>query len=245
LSEEHSVFGLETPCSTRVAAVADAGGRPNRRPQGHHEPGGTRPDVPGARAGQGFRSIPGAAPPTRCGPWPPFRARRARPRIQRAVGCDRRGGVRQDPARAGRAHRLACKQQPTGCSVILVTGRERTNVPSCAAGNTGRRPGPGTAGRSRYCTSPLHVDTENQRQRRCWPDTALMKGCAWPSTWRPFAVRRFASNTCPGSRPRGGAVRQPRGVPAAAGRRPGGHRAAEMAGELARSGAEMGLKVAW
>ena len=197
---EYSVFGLENPLFDRVAAVSDelvaAVGAPK----------GTMNLVDHAQMrrvlelARGFRSIPGgSAANTVRAVAALSRARAVPPPVYSgAVGCDPEGEEYGRILEAqGVVARLACKQEPTGCSVILVTpDRERTMFTFLGACReyTPADLDQGLLARSRYLYLTGYMwDTENQRQAALLAgSTALAEGVGVAFDLAdPFAVRRY------------------------------------------------------
>jgi sugar/nucleoside kinase (ribokinase family) len=200
LSEEYSVFGLENPLFDRVAAVADAVVAEVGAPKG------TMNLVDHAQMrrvlalAKGFRSIPGgSAANTVRAVACLSRARAVPPPVYSgAVGCDPEGEEYGSILRAqGVVTRLACKREPTGCSVILVTpDRERTMFTFLGACReyTPEDLDQGLLIRSRYLYLTGYMwDTENQRQAALLAgSTALAEGVRVAFDLAdPFAVRRY------------------------------------------------------
>ena len=200
MSEEYSVFGLENPLFDRVAAVADAVVAQTGAPKGTMNLVEHAQMCRVLELAKDFRSIPGGsaantaravAALSRARPVPA-------PVYSGAVGCDPEGEEYDRILRAqGVVTRLACKQQPTGCSVILVTpDRERTMFTFLGAC---REFGPGDLdrellARSRYLYLTGYMwDTENQRQAALLAGTtALGEGVRVAFDLAdPFAVRRY------------------------------------------------------
>jgi sugar/nucleoside kinase (ribokinase family) len=200
MSEEYSVFGLENPLFDRVAAVSEAVVAETGAPKG------TMNLVEHAQMrrvlelAKDFRSIPGgSAANTVRAVAALSRARPVAPPVYSgAVGRDPEGEEYERILRAqGVVTRLARKQQPTGCSVILVTpDRERTMFTFLGAC---REFGPGDLdrdllARSRYLYLTGYMwDTENQRQAALLAGTtALAEGVRVAFDLAdPFAVRRY------------------------------------------------------
>jgi sugar/nucleoside kinase (ribokinase family) len=200
LSEEHSVFGLENPLFDRVAAVPESVVAKIGAPKGtmnlvEHaqmrrvlELAGSYRSIPGGSAANTVRAV---AALSRARSVPP-------PVYSGAVGCDPDGEEYGRILRAqGVVTRLACKRQPTGCSVILVTpDRERTMFTFLGAC---REYGPEDLdrellARSRYLYLTGYMwDTENQRQAALLAgSTALAEGVRVAFDLAdPFAVRRY------------------------------------------------------
>ena len=200
LSAEYSVFGLENPLFDHVAAVADSVIAAVGAPKGTMN----LVDYPQMRrvlglAGQ-YRSLPGGSAAntvraiaclSRAGAVPP-------PAYSGAVGCDPEGEEYERLlASAGVVTRLACKQQPTGCSVILVTpDRERTMFTFLGACReyTPEDLDRELLGSSRYLYLTGYMwDTENQKQAALAAGvTALRAGVRVAFDLAdPYAVRRY------------------------------------------------------
>jgi sugar/nucleoside kinase (ribokinase family) len=206
LSTDYSVFGLENPLFDHIAAVSEADLASLGAPKGTmnlvdygqmrrvlelagRQPGRYR-SVPGGSAANTVRAV---ACLSACDPVPP-------PVYSGAVGCDPEGEEYGRILRAaGIETRLACKTQPTGCSVILVTpDRERTMftfLGACreyTAADLDRE----LLARSRflYLTGYLW-DTENQKQAALLAgQTAQREGVRVAFDLAdPYAVRRYRS----------------------------------------------------
>ncbi len=200
MSEEHSVFGLENPLFDRVAAVSEEVVAATGAPKGtmnlvEHaqmyrvlELAGDFRSIPGGSAANTVRAVAALS-----------RARPVLPPVYSgAVGSDPEGEEYGRILREqGVVTCLARKQQPTGCSVILVTpDRQRTMFTFLGAC---REYGPGDLdrellARSRYLYLTGYMwDTENQRQAALLAGTtALAAGVRVAFDLAdPFAVRRY------------------------------------------------------
>ena len=200
MSSEYSVFGLENPLFDHVAAVEDSVVRRIGAPKGTMnlvdyaqmrrvlELAGEHRSIPGGSAANTVRAI---ACLSEAQAVPP-------PVYSGAVGCDPEGREYDRILRSvGVVTRLACKSQPTGCSVILVTpDRERTMFTFLGACReyTAEDLDRDLLGRSSYLYLTGYMwDTENQKQAALEAGaTALREGVRVAFDLAdPYAVRRY------------------------------------------------------
>jgi len=200
LGSEYSVFGLENPLFDRIAAVDESVIRRVGAPKGTKklvdypqmrrvlELAGPTRNIPGGSAANTVRAV---ACLSRAAPVPP-------PVYSGAVGCDPEGREYDRILRSvGVVTRLACKSQPTGCSVILVTpDRERTMFTFLGACReyTSQDLDHELLGRSSWLYLTGYMwDTENQRLAALEAGaTALREGVRVAFDLAdPYAVRRY------------------------------------------------------
>ena len=200
MNAEYSVFGLENPLFDRVAAVAEAVVARVGAPKGTMNLVDHAQMLRVLELAEGFQSTPGgSAANTVRAVASLSRARAVPPPVYSgAVGCDPEGEEYGSILRAqGVVTRLACKREPTGCSVILVTpDRERTMFTFLGACReyTPDDLDQGLLARSRYLYLTGYMwDTENQRQAALLAgSTALAEGVRVAFDLAdPFAVRRY------------------------------------------------------